>query len=182
MSFLHNYSKANPQVHVCSDASSSWGCGAYCLQEWFQLEWPQSNSNSHISSLEMIPIVMAAAVWGHRWLGLSVRFHTDNTAVVALLNQGSVRDASLMHLMRCLCFIAAKFNFVFSSSHICGRANILADALSCNKRSVFLSLNSQVNPKPTSIPLALKELLINQRPDWTSPDWTPLWNSTFTGH
>ena len=47
VSFLHNYSKTNPQVHVCSDASS---CGAYCLQEWFQLEWPQSSSNRNFIS------------------------------------------------------------------------------------------------------------------------------------
>ncbi len=34
-----------------------------------------------------------------------------NTAVVALLNSGAVKDDSLMHLMRCLTFVAAKFNF-----------------------------------------------------------------------
>ena len=33
------------QVHlgetwsVCSDASGSWGCGAVCGPEWFQLQW-----------------------------------------------------------------------------------------------------------------------------------------------
>ena len=84
-----------------SDASGRWGCGAYCNGHWFQFQWPNSMEACHISSKEMIPIVMAAMVWGGQWEGLSVRFHTDNSAVVALLNSGSVRDESLMHLMRC---------------------------------------------------------------------------------
>ena len=80
----------------------------------------------HISSKEMIPIVMAAMVWGSQWEGLSVRFHTDNSAVV---DSGSVKDESLMYLMRCFSFVSAKFNFVFSACHIQGKDNVLADAL-----------------------------------------------------
>ena len=114
---LYRY-KANPQIHVFSDASGSWGCGAYSGNTWFQFQWPADMGDCHISTKEMIPVVMAAIVWGHRWQGLSVCFHTDNTAVVALINQGSVRDSSLMHLMKCLSFVSAKFNFIFSSCNI----------------------------------------------------------------
>ena len=70
----------------------------------------------HLSERKIL-IVMAAMVWGSKWKGLSVRFHCDNSAVVVLLNASAVRDNSLMHLMRCLSFVSAKFNFVFSSSH-----------------------------------------------------------------
>ena len=114
-SMLYRYNKANPQIHVFSDASGSWGCGAYSGNTWFQFQWPADMGDCHISTKEMIPVVMAAIVWGHRWQGLSVCFHTDNTAVIALINQGSARDSSLMHLMRCLSFVSAKFNFIFSS-------------------------------------------------------------------
>ena len=46
----------------------------------------------HISVKEMILLVIAAVVWGQYWRGLSVRFLSDNSAAVALLNMGAVRD------------------------------------------------------------------------------------------
>jgi hypothetical protein len=119
-SMLYNYQRANLQIHIYSNASGSWGCGAYAGKNWFQLQWPADLPECHISVKEMVPVVAAAVVWGTSWQGLSVRFHSDNSAVVALLNSGSVQDVCLMHLMRCLAFLAARCNFIFSSSHISG--------------------------------------------------------------
>ncbi len=125
-SMLYTYS---PQLHIYSDASGSWGCAALTGSAWFQLQWPPSAGECHISAKEMIPIVIAAILWGREWQGLSIQFHS---AVVALLNSGSVRDDSMMHFMRCLTCVV---NFIFSS------ANVLADALSRNKAKLFLSLS-----------------------------------------
>ena len=61
-----------------------------------------------------------------------MRFLSDNAAVVAVINSGSSRENSLMHLMCCLTFIMAKYNFVVSAAHIRGIHNDLADALSRN--------------------------------------------------
>ena len=106
---------------------------------------------SHISIGEMIPIVMAAALWGHLWKEKSVRFWSDNLAVVALINSGSSRENTLMHLMCCLTFIMAKYNFVVSGAHIKGIHNSLADALSRNNREYFLSHYPQAQASPTEI-------------------------------
>jgi len=46
-----------------------------------------------------------------------------------------------MHLIRCLAFITAKFQFLLSASHIPGVENTAADALSRNKVVVFLQAN-----------------------------------------
>ena len=100
---------------------------------------------------------MASMVWGSKWEGLSVRFHCDNSAVVALLNVGAVRDDSLMHLMKCLSFVSAKFNFVLSSCHIRGIDNTLADALSRNNLPLFLRSRQQARPTPTPLHLALQD-------------------------
>ena len=178
-SMLYTFQRANPQIHVVSDASGSWGCGAYMDELWFQFQWPASMPDCHISVKEMVPVVMAAMVWGSRWEGLSVRFHCDNSAVVALLNAGAVRDDSLMHLMRCLAFVSAKFNFVVSSCHIRGNDNTLADALSRNNLPLFLRSRPQAQATPTPLPSALQELLLHQKPDWTSTRWTQLWTSIF---
>lgn len=173
---------SHPQHFVTSDASGSWGCGAFHDQYWFQLEWPPSMSQCHISVKEMAPVVIAAVVWGHAWSGHSVRFQSDNTAVVALLNSGSSRDDELMHLMRCLVFVMAKFNFTVSASHIRGDHNVLADALSRNGCKTFHFNYPQAHPRPTSIPPALLDLLLTQKPDWTSRPWTSLWNAIFSPH
>ena len=50
---------------LISDASGSWGCGAFaCTGQWFQLKLPESWHDVHITVKELLPIVLAAAVWG----------------------------------------------------------------------------------------------------------------------
>ena len=92
---------------VTSDASGSFGCGAFSLENgWFQLEWPESWSRVHIAAKELVPIVIAAALWGPHWHGSCILFRTDNMAVVEVLRSHSARDPLLMHLLRCLCICA----------------------------------------------------------------------------
>ena len=78
---------AVPSFHLYSDASGSFGCGAYSpdLLTWFQLSWPQSWSAASISAKELVPIVVAAAIWGPHWSGSHVLFHCDNEAVVTVI-------------------------------------------------------------------------------------------------
>ena len=56
-------------AHSCwSDSSGSWGCGAVCTAgHWFQVEWPQSWHRCHIAAKEMVPVVVATAIWGQIW-------------------------------------------------------------------------------------------------------------------
>ncbi len=53
---------------VTSDASGGWGCGAFC--KWFMLQWLESGI---ITVKELVPIVIAAAVWGSEWKGKTVK-------------------------------------------------------------------------------------------------------------
>ncbi len=139
--------KAHPTRPVTSDASGSWGCGAFSDHLWFQLKWPAAMGQCHISIKEMIPIVIAAATWGHTWTGQLVHFRSDNAAVI---NAGSSKDDSLMHLLR---FVTAKFHFVVSASHIRGGHNVLANALSRNDLKSFLSnyTHRRSPPHPSSL-------------------------------
>ena len=107
---------ATPSVEVVSDASGSYGCGAFSLAHgWFQIEWPESWQSVSIAGKELAPIVVAAALWGHQWRRSRVRFRSDNMAVVTILNTCTARDPFLMH---CLVFYAASFRFHFMSEHI----------------------------------------------------------------
>ena len=62
-----------PSVHVYSDASGSFGCGAFSRPHgWFQLQWPPAWLSVNIATKEFVPVVMAAALWGRLWAGLHV--------------------------------------------------------------------------------------------------------------
>ena len=53
------------------------------------------------------------------------------------LNQDYSKNADVMHLLRILAFIKAKFRFLLVASHIPGKDNDLADALSRDNLSYF---------------------------------------------
>ena len=74
--------RVHPDVQLTSDASSKWGCGAFYMYNryWFQLQWQESLQHMHITIKELIPIVLAAAIWGREWTGLTVQARCDNTA------------------------------------------------------------------------------------------------------
>ena len=75
-------------VEIWTDASGGWGCGAWhpANKEWIQLGWSQLTSpveqrmgQEGITLQELLPIVLAFAVWGRQWAGQRVMVHCDNT-------------------------------------------------------------------------------------------------------
>ena len=162
-----------PTGHVFSDASGTYGCGAFVDDlGWFQIKWPEGWEKTDIAVKELVPVVTAAALWGHCWAGKHIRFHSDNMAVVAILSSRTAKTPLLMHLLRCFSFYCAHFRFHFSSKHVPGVKNTAADALSRNNMPLFLSLVPQVTR--FNIPPSLFSLLISIRPNWGSPAWTQL--------
>jgi len=65
--------RATPAATITSDASGNWGCGAFSGQSWFQLKWVEQLLGHSITIKELIPIVVAAAIWGHKWRGSTVQ-------------------------------------------------------------------------------------------------------------
>ncbi len=92
ISMMSSVSRAMPDITILSDASGNWGCGALSGPDWFQLQWVWPISDHHITVKELVPIVLAAAVWGPRWKGKTVRARCDNAAVVSIINSGSSRS------------------------------------------------------------------------------------------
>ena len=64
--------------------------------------------------------------WGDLWASKTVLCHSDNEAVVNVINTGSYKESHLTHMMRCIFFIEAKFNFIITP----GKSNTNADNLS----------------------------------------------------
>ena len=160
-----------PSIEFASDASGHWGCGAWCQDRWWQLQWPQS-CELGIAFKELFVVVLSAAAWGKGWRGCQVLGHCDNEAVTHVVRSRSSKNPQLMHLLRCLFFIEAECAFALSLVHIAGVDNDLADDLSRDKLSSFLAKVPQAQPLPTPLPPPLLELLFDTEGTWTSPIWT----------
>ena len=110
-------------------------------------------------------MVFACATWGSSWLEALVTTHIDNTAAVTILNSGYSKEGQIMHLVRCLFFIMAHFQFSLVARHIPGSQNTLADAISRNNVQSFFSQSLEMNTVPSVIHEALVELLVTEQPD-----------------
>ena len=178
---LHQLSWS-PSVEFYSDASGSWGCGAVCKEDWLQLPWAGCWTNESIATKELLPIIMACALWGLRWQHRWALVHCDNMAVVSILKSLTSKDHNIicthtfayMHLLRCLHFFCAIFDISIRAQHVSGVNNILADAVSRDHLQVLFERAPWLNPVSTPVPNALLLLLVHTRPDWLSDTWRQL--------
>ena len=100
-------------------------------------------------------------------VGWSVRLvecHCDNMSVVTMVNSSHCRDPTLMHMLRCLFFVAAHYDVTIRASHFPGVENTAADALSRNDLLRFPQAVPEPNPDPSLISLMLVELLVTTQP------------------
>ena len=168
-----------PTGTITSDASGHWGCGAFNNKgQWFQLRWPAVWSDVHITVKELLPIVVACAVWGRQWRGKAVRCRCDNAAVVAIMKSGTSKHPLAMHLVRCLFFFTAGHQLTLRPEHLPGRENVAADHLSRDALSSFMQLTPGAEPHPTTLPDDLVAALVTHRPDWTSSSWKAVLRSS----
>ena len=129
-----------------------------------------------ISVKELLPIVVASAIWGRSWRLSRVCFHTDNMAVVAMLQNQTACETVARHLLRCLYFYSAIYQFQHLGEHVPGVLNVAADALSRNHMSIFSSLIPHA--RPTTNPTAVSTLLMANELDCGSSDWIGLFSAT----
>ena len=124
--------ESNSGIELFTDASGGIGCGAWCGNQWLQYKWPQTGSfgDLPITQKEVLPVVLACAVWGEQWSGQTVQAYYDNEAAVSVLNSGYSRDSQIMHLLRCLFykgpFPDRSYSFTYSRGRECtSRCNFL---------------------------------------------------------
>ena len=121
---------APTDVEVTSDAAGSLGLGAFYNNEWFSGAWVPSQADQSITYKELFPVVVASHVWGSQWSRRHVLFRSDNKAVVHILLARTLKVPCIRQLLHHLLSAAAHFNFTFTSQHIPGVHNHIADALS----------------------------------------------------
>ena len=154
--------------------------GVFWQSHWFQQPWESQEAltSQCIATKEMLPILLSCAIWGKHWHGKHIQFQSGNEAVITALDTKSCKDTSLIHMLHCLFFFSGTLLlFIYTARHIPGIDNTLADALSCNNATLFLSKVPNVDKTPIHIPQELMELLVIQKPDWTSQSWTTLFST-----
>ena len=123
---------------------------------------------------EMLPIVVAAAVWDPQWRGLAVSIKCDNTAVVATIKSGSCKEAHITHLRRCLAYLEAVGEFILLVEHLKGKDNVIADALLRDKLSLAHSVMQGAEEEAEEVPQRLMALLAAGELNWSRQEWTEL--------
>ena len=151
------------------------GLWSYCGSPVVATEMASPLRHQSIAVKELVPVVLAAASFGRAWSGKHIEFRVDNAAVVSVLNSINGSDPQLMRLIRLMVFLAAKHDFWFSASHIPGRLNSGADAISRNKLNAFFKEVPQTAPSPTTLSYSLVKLVASDV-TWSSPLWVRLFN------
>ena len=169
-----------PDYCIQTDASGSWGCGAFLEGEWFQWQWPQESLEMSIMAKELVPITLSCAVWGPKLAKRRVLFQCDNLSLVNAISKGSSREKEVMHLLRYLWFFVAYFDINLHAKHIAGAVYTTADQLSRNHMKSFFSSHPQVSLLPTPLPPALLQLMSSPEIDWISPRFNEMFRDTIT--
>lgn len=174
-------SNAEPWATIFTDASGRMGCGAWWGHQWLQLKWcwVRDFGNLLITQKEVLPVVLACAEWGNQWGGKLVQFYCDNEAAVTVITTGYSRDPHIMHLLRSLFFIKAHLQIDLRVSHIAGKSNSEADAISHDNLQSFFLQVPQANNVPAQIPEAVLALVAVEQQDWSSPSWMQLFANCF---
>nr|XP_055023094.1 uncharacterized protein LOC129413423 [Misgurnus anguillicaudatus] len=160
ISFFYNDYITHPEdIQMYTDAAPSIGFGGYYSGRWFASEWPPEFSNLIQQSdfpssalYEMYPVIIAAILWGHEWSRHSILIHSDNSAVVEIINKGRSRSLAIMQLVRRLTLISAQHQFIIRAAHIPGYCNSIADSLSRFSFQKFRILAPESDMHPTPVP------------------------------
>ena len=89
-SFFHTTpTESSHDYQIQTDASGTWGCGAYFNGQWFQLPWSPDWEPVNIMAKELVPIALGCAVWGSVISKRSVEFRCDNRSLVDAISKGS---------------------------------------------------------------------------------------------
>ena len=113
----------------------------------------------------MLPIIIAAEIWGESWERRRILFRTKNQAVFAILRSELCRDRHHAFCLRELALKAILSSFTFSAVLFLGKENKGSDALSRFRFKEFKSLVPGANSASLHVPpLLLHKLLF---PPWT---------------
>lgn len=152
--FINDDWQNSHKLNLYTDAAGKFGYGAVFGTKWFYGTWEDLSlqQDYNITFKELFPIVIAVETWGQALANQSILFHSDNIAVVEIINKISSKDTSVMCLVRRLVLACLRHNILFQAEHIPGKINTLPDLLSRLQVQKFLGLAPYMDRFPTTVP------------------------------
>lgn len=137
-------------INMASDASKL-GLGACFGSSWIQAPFPPSWQQLHITILELYPVFLMIAVFGHKLKNHNITFYCDNTGVTDIINKQSSPNKTVMSIVRALVLLLVEYNIDLRCKHIPGKFNIIPDTIS--RFQVTTKWLRENNLKPTATPI-----------------------------
>ncbi|XP_048757041.2 uncharacterized protein LOC130046337 isoform X1 [Ostrea edulis] len=153
---------SNTALNLFTDSCASCGGGAFYNNSWLVIKWSSTWDSQvlrDITFLELVPILCAFWVWAGSFESKKVLLHTDNLALVHILNSQSSKSERVMQLVRPLVLLCLRHNIQIKAVHIPGCRNLIADAISRFQWDRFKSLAPQAEKYPSRIPPAIWQVL-----------------------
>jgi hypothetical protein len=94
------------------------GLGGVFGIKWFTERCPVNWLQYHITIRELFPIVLAIHLWGRNLQTKCVQFHTDNMAVVHIINKQTSKDPTIMKFVAQIVLLILKYDIIFKALHI----------------------------------------------------------------
>lgn len=144
-------------LHLYTDSAGSnqLGCAAIFGNHWVFLHWPStwfhSSLMADLAFLELVPIVLAFHTWASSFKGKKIMLHTDNQALVTILNKKSSRSKFVMHLLRPFVLHLMLHNIQIKAVHVFGFDNGIADSVSRMQWKRFRQLAPDADLHPTQV-------------------------------
>lgn len=141
-------------LHLYTDASGSLGYGAVLGREWFHGTWPDNwaSVERNITLKELFPIMAAIEVWAPQLADQRIVLHTDNQALVHIINATTSKDVNIMAMIRRLIVKCMISNIQIKARHVPGCKNVLADALSRQQVEAFKLQAPEAKASPVQLP------------------------------
>ena len=153
-------------MSLYTDSASTCGYAAVFKKAWFNGAWPISWKNMSIAFLELFPIVIALEYWSNLLENKCIIFHSDNKAVVDIINAQSSNNPPIMFLIRRLVLSCMNFNILFIATHIPGKYNITADLLSRFQEQQAMLMAPWLNSEKEELPAHLHPENIQLKRSW----------------
>lgn len=165
LSFGINKWFTNQELDLFSDSAGNpyLGCAVYFSGHWTYLQWPSPWNNTEIMSditfLELVPIVLSVWLFKDLLVNKRVMFHTDNKALVSILNKKTSKSKRVMGLIRPFVLHTMLNNMQFKAAHIEGRLNTVSDAISRKQWQRFRTLAPEADAEMTRVPREFLQML-----------------------
>ena len=151
-----------------TDSSGSYGAGAFFQNHWSYISWPPSWESfvlKDITFLELVPIVLAIYIWSSQFTAKKIILHTDNKALVQIINTKTSKSRRVMSLIRPLVLVCLRHNIQVKSSHIPGNLNEISDSIPRFQWARFRRLVPNADLLPTTVPAEFIQILNQKSPD-----------------